>query len=464
MNSPRLLDPAIATTPDKGAARCPGRSTRDIIIADGDAPPAALLAEAPAFLGDADIDFDRYTSPAFFAREMERLWPRVWQWACREEHLPEVGDTLVYDIGRHSILLVRTADHGIKAYHNACLHRGTQFRPPGSIGSATELRCPFHGWSWTLDGDLKNIPCRWDFPHVTDDAFRLPEVRVETWGGFVFVNMDADAAPLTSFLGILPEHFGGSWNPATRVIALHIQKDLPTNWKAAQEAFLEAYHVLETHAQALITASDANAQYDIFGEHVSRFVHTIGVQSPHLAEAVTQQVIFDAMRLGEDRPKLADGQTARSAAAAILRENLGTAWNVDLSGTSTSEMIDSIEYHLFPNMCLFPGVSLPLVYRFRPDGLNPSRTIFDLLLLRPLANGEEAPFPPDPVRLTVEQSYTEAPGMNPGLGHVFDQDTDNLAAQYRGFQASRKPGQTLGNYQESRIRHFHQTLDRYLDD
>ena len=461
MDIPRSFDASIV---EKGLSRCPGRSTRDIILADGDRVPDALIAESSVFLGDVDIDFDRYTSSFFFAREMEHLWPRVWQWACREEHLPEVGDTLVYDIGRYSILLVHTPGDGIKGYHNACLHRGTQFRAPGSTGSASEIRCPFHGWSWTLEGGLKNIPCRWDFPHVTDAAFRLPEVRVETWGGFVFVNMDADAEPLSSFAGVLPQHFEGGWNPERRVIALHIQKELPTNWKAAQEAFLEAYHVLETHSQALITASDANAQYDVFGEHVSRFVHTIGVQSPHLAEAATQQVIFDAMRLGEGRPALLEGQTARSAAAAILRERLGDMWKVDLSAYSTSEMLDSIEYHLFPNMCLFPGVSLPLVYRFRPDGMDVSRTIFDLILLRPLAEGEKAPFPPDPIRLGVEQSYTEAPGIDPGLGHVFDQDTDNLALQYRGFQASKKRGQTLGNYQESRIRHFHQTLDRYLDD
>ena len=454
--------PISDNSPNPSGARCPGPSTRDIILADGDRVPAALLAESNESLGDEDIAFDRYTSPAMFDREIEKLWPRVWQWACREEHLPEVGDTLVYDIGRYSILLVRTAPDRIKAYHNSCLHRGTQLRPSGSIGAASELRCPFHGWSWTLEGQLKNIPCRWDFPHVSDEAFALPEVRVETWGGFVFINMDSAATPLTAYLGVLPEHFAAGWDPARRVIALHIEKILPTNWKAAQEAFLEAYHVLETHAQALITASDANAQYDVFGEHVSRFIHTIGVSSPHYTGEASEQAIFDAMRLGEGRPPLAEGQSARAAAAGILRETLGTAWGIDLTGTSTSEMLDSIEYHAFPNMCLFPGVSLPLVYRFRPRGMDHSQTIFDLLLLRPLAPGEVAPFPPDPVKLTVEQGYAEG-GMNPGLAHVFDQDTSNLAMQYRGFQASQKPGQTLGNYQESRIRHFHQTLDQYLD-
>ena len=200
----------------------------------------------------------------------------------------------------------------------------------------------------------------------------------------------------------------------------------------------------------------------MFGENVSRFVHTIGVQSPHYPGVLSQQAIFDKLRIGDASRTLGEGETARSAAAAILRENLGALWQVDLASRSDSEMLDSIEYHLFPNMCLFAGVSLPMIYRFRPNGMDPSTTLFDLIFLRPLGPGEEPPTPPDPVRLGVEDSYATVPGMDPGLGGVFDQDTNNLAMQYRGFQASQKPGQTLGNYQEIRIRHLHATIDRYL--
>ncbi len=443
-------------------ARCPGPSTRDIILADGDAPPPALLAESNAPGSRDDIGFDRYTSPEFFAAEMRHLWPRVWQWACREEHVPEAGDFITYDIGNHSILIVRSEDGAIKAYRNACLHRGTQLRPSDSQGTASELRCPFHGWSWHLDGKLKNIPCRWDFPHVEDAQFGLREVAVACWGGFVFINMDRDAAPLEDWLGVLPGHFQGRWDTGRRTIALHLQKELPTNWKAAQEAFLEAYHVVETHSQALATAGDANAQYDVFGDHVSRFVHTIGFPSPHYAEPQTQQQIFEKMGYADSGVSVHEGGTARSTAAAILRQRIGEQWGVDLADFSVSEMVDSIEYQLFPNMCLFPGVSLPMIYRFRPIGMDPGRTLFDLIFLRPLADGEVAPFPPEPVRLSVEQSYAEAPGMDPRLAHVFDQDTSNLAMQYKGMLASEKAGETLGVYQEARIRHFHETIDRML--
>ena len=456
------MAPEDLAAPPAGSARCPGPSTRDIILADGWKVPEALVQESYEFLGDQDISYDRYLSPGFFRQEVDKVWGKAWQWACREEHIPEVGDYVTYDIGPYSILVVRSAPDQIKAYHNACLHRGTQLRRSETSGSATELRCPFHGWSWNLDGGLKNIPCRWDFPHVTDEGFRLPEVPVETWGGFVFINLDPQAAPLQQFLGVLPEHFRDGWDLSRRCVVLHLQKELPTNWKAALEAFLEAYHVVETHAQGLATAGDANAQYDIFDQHVTRFVHTVGFPSPHYTKPQSQQEILDKMRFSEGGATVPEGRSARSVAAEQLRRRFGEAWGVDLSGYSDSEMLDSIEYHLFPNMCLFPGVSLPMIYRFRPIGMDVGKTLFDLVFLQLLPDGAEHPLPPDPVRVAAEQSYGEAPGMNPSLGAVYDQDTDNLERQYRGFQASRKRGETLGNYQEARIRHFHQTLDRYL--
>ena len=98
-----------------------------------------------------------------------------------------------------------SAPDTIKAYYNACLHRGRQLRE--FPGWTTELRCPFHGYCWNLDGSLKEVPAGWDFPHVYErvDEFFLPEVKVGTWGGFVFVNMDPNCEPLESFVGDLTQ-------------------------------------------------------------------------------------------------------------------------------------------------------------------------------------------------------------------------------------------------------------------
>lgn len=448
--------------PQPGEHRCPGPSTRDIIESDGQDVPPALLQSAYAYAGSEDIAYECYISPQFMQQEFDRLWPRVWQWVARTAQLREEGDYVTYDIGPYSILVVHSAE-GLKAFHNACLHRGTQLRPPEEAGYTPSLRCPYHGWTWSLEGDLQKVPCRWDFPHVANADFRLPQVRVEEWGGFVFINIDGKAPPLRDYLGAMGEHLVGRWDMANRAVTIHVRKELPTNWKSAQEAFLEAYHVMETHAQNLPYAGDANAQYDLFDPNVSRFVHTHGKPSPHIEHEMSEQEICDRMHLppGTTVP---DGGTARRVASDFRRKTMGEKWGVDLSSCSDSEMLDSIEYHLFPNMCVFPGISLPMVYRFRPIGMDPSRTMFDMLFLRPLGEGEEAPEPPEPVYLGVDDSYAKVPGLEPWLAATFDQDTDNLRRQFRGFVASAKRGQTLGNYQESRIRHFHAGIDSYLAD
>ncbi|MEN3975954.1 aromatic ring-hydroxylating dioxygenase subunit alpha [Emcibacter sp. SYSU 3D8] len=445
-----------------GEARCPGPSTRDLILRDGWQVPAALIAEDYTFLGDDDMPYERYTSEAFFHAEIDRMWNRTWQWACREEHIPEVGDHYVHDVGPYSILVARVAPGEVKAFVNSCLHRGTQLRPSDSVGSVMQFRCPFHGWTWNLDGSLKEIPCRWDFPKVTDEDYRLPEVKVARWGGFIWINMDENAGPLADYLGPLAEHLSGRWDLSRRYVAVHIQKILPANWKASQEAFLEAYHVLETHPQSMPITSDANCQYDTFSDKVTRFVHTVGIQSPHYPVEQTEQEIIGKMRFAPRDVTLKEGETARAVAAQFLRETMGAEFSIDLSAYSDSEMLDSIEYHLFPNMFFFPGVSLPMLYRFRPNGMDVDSAIFDLMLLRPLADGQALPEAPAPIRLDVKQSYTEAAGLNPLLGAVYDQDTMNLDMQQKGFKASRKRGQTLGNYQEIRIRRIHKTLDAYL--
>jgi hypothetical protein len=247
-----------------------------------------------------------------------------------------------------------------------------------------------------------------------------------------------------------------------------VQKKLPANWKAAQEAFMEAYHNFETHD----SPNGGNTQYDIFGKYVSRFIHNIGTYSPESLDdypgdkwrrpplTEDEQLAFLGA-FGLDYDAVGEGETARSVVAQKLREHFSEQWGVDLSGVSECLMLDSIEYHLFPNMFFFAGINVPMVYRFRPDGERVDRSIFDIMILEPLPEGEEHPEPPEPVVLEVEQSYTEVEELG-WLAPVYDEDTGNLGLQQQGFKTSRKAGLTLGNYQEARIRRVHLTLDEFL--
>ncbi len=444
-------DPSLAP----GEARSPGRSVEELLSTEDSANEPGLMANSYQFLGDQDLPFSRYTSPEFYDLEMKHLWPKVWQWACREEHIPKPGDFQVYDVGPYSAIVVRGMDNEIRAFVNSCPHRGMQFADAGSSGSGKQfLRCPFHGMSWNLDGSLKEIPCRWDFPHVKDDEFGLTEIPSGVWGGFVFINFDEDCEPLTDFLEVLPEHFK-DWGLEDRYVAIHTYKELPGNWKMCMEGFLEAFHVLATHPEGLRTSSWANTQYDVFGKNVSRFLQNLSTGNPHMDQSEAE--IYG--ELGNNPDDLPEGKSAREQHADNLRSAMGQALDVDLSEVSTSIMLDSIEYHLFPNACFFPGIQIPLIYRFRPTSVG--TCVHEIMILQPVPKSGERPAPAEVSKLSIEDSYKKVEGF--ALAHVLDQDTENFHRQWRGMNASFKQGQTLGNYQEVRIRNLHNTLDEYLN-
>lgn len=430
----------------------------DIIVA-----PDTIRQSLPAPSAVSGVDKSRYYDPAFHTLEMERMWSRTWQMACREEEIPEVGDVLLYEIGDLSFMVTRVSNDEIRAYRNACLHRGT--RLAASDTSVSQFRCPFHGFTWRLDGTLKDVPCRWDFPHVDDERYRLPEAQVARWGGFVFLNPDPSAPSLAAYMGVLPDHVSGEIF-ANKYIAHYFRKVLPANWKACLEAFLEAYHSLETHPQGLPFTNDANAQYDVFpgSNHVSRFMHAFGVQSPHLAEDLSEQAILDEIYRtiwGDRAPELPTGEKARPFAARMARERKAAETGHDYSTVSDAEALDSIEYTLFPNLILFRGLLVPLVYRFRPHGNDPDQCVFDLILLADTpANGARPEAAP--VFEMGDMAYRDLTQMGPFFGMVYDQDTGNLAAQQKGLKTMLQPELTLARYQESRIRHFEGLIDAYV--
>ncbi|MEW9855243.1 aromatic ring-hydroxylating oxygenase subunit alpha [Novosphingobium sp. M1R2S20] len=451
-----------------GEARCPAESTQEIIARDKIPAPEWARSESYRYLGSEDVSKDRYIDPEFQKREFERLWTRTWQMACREEHIPEVGDYYVYDIGPYSFIVTRVAENEIKAHFNACLHRGTKLKPSNTAGSASEIKCPFHGWTWNLDGTNKNIPCQWDFGHVDKERMRLPEAKVETLGGFVFINMDPNAPTLAEYFGPeIMKHFA-AWRLEDRYIYLHVQKSYPANWKLTVEAFQEAYHVADTHPQVAPANGDVNSQYDVYGEHVNRFISTLGVVSPNLYGQYSEQDIVDNFTMGDSsalggaKPQLKEGERARQVMADMFRSMFEQAANTDLSHVSDTELLDTYSYTMFPNLYVFPGISLPMLYRFRPDARDHRRCIYEVMFMRPIPKDGPRPETAEVEILDDDQSFAEAEGMDPGFGKILDQDTDNLYAQQEGLEASAKPGITLANYQEIRIRHFEAAVDKYM--
>jgi phenylpropionate dioxygenase-like ring-hydroxylating dioxygenase large terminal subunit len=360
-----------------------------------------------------------------------------------------------------SFLVVRVAADQFKAFYNACLHRGRMLREAGGT-RASEFRCPFHGFAWNIDGTLKHIPCQWDFPHIKPSAWSLPEAQVGTWGGFIFINPDVNAAPLEDFLGReLSDQFK-RWPLEHRYKQAHVAKVLRCNWKVAQEAFMEAFHVVATHPQLLAGIGDANSQYDAWG-NFSRAITANGTPSPHLSWKPNQQEMFDAMtdrRL--DEPPLAEigGElTARVASAAGAREALRPALGGAVQELSDAELVDSFYYTVFPNFHPW-GAYNRIVYRFRPNGVNVDESVMECMYLAPYPRGERPPAAPLH-RLGPDDDWTEAPELG-FLARVFNQDTFNLAKVQLGLETMKKRTVTLANYQETKIRHFHYLLDQWL--
>jgi phenylpropionate dioxygenase-like ring-hydroxylating dioxygenase large terminal subunit len=421
--------------------------------------PESLRATSTSPVGDLEITRERYFEPAFHRLEVERMWRRVWQMACREEQLPEVGDSIVYEISDASLIVVRTAPDEIRAFHNSCLHRGTQLRT-GS-GHLTGLRCPFHGFTWNLDGSFRGMPCPWDFPHVDPADFCLPQAQVGTWGGFVFVNLDLDAPPLEEYLEALPWHFA-AWPLEERYLSAHVVRTMPCNWKIALEAFIEAYHTVAVHPQLLRTTGDTLTEYDVYGRHVSRMITPVGMKSEHVDREVGDEEILKAMFITSDADlTVEEGSSVRHQLADQMRASLRERTQRDYSTITDAEALDGIEYFLFPNFMPWAGFLTPLVYRFRPDGDDPDSCVIDIMLLEPVSERGSRPAAAPTRYLADDETWADAPELG-YLGRILNQDGSTFGRIQRGLHASVKPTITLAQYQESRIRHFHSTLDAYL--
>ena len=184
-----------------------------------------LIGERPGWYGDDDIPVSRYLSREFHELEKRFVWARTWQMACRDEHLPAVGDTYRYTICDVDIDLVRVTDD----------------RVAGAVAGS---------------GD---------------------PVAVDRWGGFLFVNPDTACEPLLHFLGELVDHFA-PWHLEQRYVETHVVKRIRANWKVVQEAFMESFHVGATHPQQLARLGDTNSRYDCYTTF-NRALHPSGIRA-----------------------------------------------------------------------------------------------------------------------------------------------------------------------------------------
>lgn len=195
-----------------------------------------------------------YTDPGFFAREVSTIFKNSWHFVCRSDELAKPGDTQCIDTVAGSCIVVRNTDDTLNSFINACRHRGT--RLVEASGSCRNFVCPYHSWTYALDGRLHGAPGMDKVQNFDREDFSLQPVRLEQWGGFVFVQFDRDAPDLLDWLGNLPATMA-SHKPQDMRTVRSRTFEIKSNWKFLIENAVEAYHTGTVHRSTL-GAQDSN--------------------------------------------------------------------------------------------------------------------------------------------------------------------------------------------------------------
>jgi phenylpropionate dioxygenase-like ring-hydroxylating dioxygenase large terminal subunit len=471
MNSQPEMKPDIQgdDKPKKKAPRAPGLRFSEFLQAYTKHPvPDYLFIDKSEWLGDKDIDVDRYLTREAHELEKEKIWKKVWQMACREEEIPEVGDAITYEITNISILIVRTAPSEIKAYYNVCLHQGRRLRNTGCSHNI-ELRCSFHGFCWHLDGKLKQIPSEWDFPHIKKEKFDLREVKVGRWGGFVFINMDPNCESLESYMTDMPRYWE-KFPLEKRYIAAHVAKIFAANWKGCQEAFMEGFHMCQSHPQFTTYTGNASdgEQLDAF-ENYSRGLGQGSFEIPLAFEPTPSDRLKGIVAFSHPEiiARMFDKGPIEGSVAKQFEEHLNI--KRDLLREIVGEEIDSLSdfevggggyFTLFPNFHPWWAYD-EIVYRIRPYKDEHERCLMEIYLLRPFKG--ERPKPAPIHWLGEKESFWDAPELGL-IGQFAHQDEYNIAELQAGFHNLKTIGKgtTHGIYHSTKIRHFHKLWDKWV--
>lgn len=400
----------------------------------------------------------RYTSPDFAKVEMESVFSKAWLVACSVDHVAEAGDYFEYRVGPYSVLIVRGDDGELRAFQNACRHRGNIICE-GAGSGITELRCMYHNWTWDLRGRLRQVPSRKGFGTLRNDDFPLLPARADTWGRLVFVNLDNDAMSLADYLEGVPADIAWLEPDVYRCTRL-ISTTVPSNWKVLSEGFSETYHVQCLHSDMLGCFDDINAGQFLWQRHgVSK--QRYGVPSPRLGRDVEPQIVWDSfiasqgMRMGIDAacpvPEVPAGKTVQDLIADRMRDVLA-ARGVDISHLDTDQVTTLNQYNLFPNVTVLYNVdSLSVMYAL--PGAKVDEATFVVLHFERTAS-------PDTPREHPQR--VDVPGGMAVFGTVINQDIELLRNAQRGLQ---QPGLThlALSSEECRIINMHRTLERYCN-
>ncbi|MBI3405698.1 MAG: aromatic ring-hydroxylating dioxygenase subunit alpha [Acidobacteria bacterium] len=210
--------------------------------------PELLTRSLAEFGASRTLPQECYTLPELHAWEVEHFWSRAWVCIGRHDDLANPGDRKAFQIGSDGILLVRGADGELRGFFNVCRHRAHQLLDPGECSKGAAIRCPYHGWTYELDGSLRIAPRTGELRDFDPADHSLVPVRTENWHGWIFLNTSGDAPPLAEYLGDL-EDMVRSHEPERLRVAVARTYEVNANWKLVHENYHECYHCTSIHPQ-----------------------------------------------------------------------------------------------------------------------------------------------------------------------------------------------------------------------
>ena len=286
-----------------------------------------------------------YHSSKIYQEEVEKIFYKFWIYACRAEEIPAAGDYKLIQVEDESLILTRSKSGEVRALFNVCSHRGTQLctEPSGNFEAGT-IQCPYHAWTYSLDGKLLAAPLMKEGNGFTKEQCALPEASVYTWEGFIFINLDEKPVPFEEHMEALIGKFA-DWKMEELRIAHHIRYELNCNWKLILQNYQECYHCPGVHPLLSELTPVQSAQHD----------------------ADKGPVIGGFMDLTKERGSMTmDGEAAAPPICDVSGEDLQRIYY----------------YSIFPNLLLTPHPDFVMFHHITP--LGPGKIINDCYwLFRP---------------------------------------------------------------------------------
>ncbi|HET8710548.1 MAG TPA: aromatic ring-hydroxylating dioxygenase subunit alpha [Spongiibacteraceae bacterium] len=422
------------------------------------------------------VSIDRFTCPDYAARERELIWMKVWQTVGRVEDLPEVGDWKTYNIYDQSFIIVKGNDGKIRGFVNACTHRGNVMCTEKKGHAGARFTCPYHKWSFALDGRLVGVG-RPDLVGPLDKTKHgLVEVPVDTLGGFIFMNPDANAISLREYMGedivrsLEPYHM----EKMTKV--MDVKEALECNWKVVNDAFQEGYHIDGVHPEllAVVVIDPSRTRYNFTSRHnlaVAPFdvkhandpnfgadqevaaVRALPGTFPGTAQVLPKFEELVAPYCKDGKYTFPEGVSSRTLLQQATRETL-TMTGFDVSELTDEQMTDNHGYLLFPNFFLTvrAGECHVINATPHPDG-DPNRCYWHVTSYMWLPEPVRDQFKAEPVEVTE-------PGSFPYF-LALQQDYEQMPRQQKGLRNKLLKHMVLAQ-EEVCVAHFHSVVDRYM--